>query len=72
MTSKITNLKTLLLTTVMALSCAPFAFAQTVPSPEDVYGFRVGADYKLADYSQIEDYLSKRCQNGTRKCQNPL
>lgn len=29
------------------------------PLPEDVYGFRVGADYKLADYSQIEDYLSQ-------------
>ncbi len=59
MISKTANLKTLLLSVVMSLSCAAFSVAQNVPSPEDVYGFRVGADYKLADYSQIEDYLSK-------------
>ena len=33
--------------------------AQNVTSPEDVYGFKVGAVYKLAEYTQIEDYLSK-------------
>ncbi|MEQ5792957.1 peptidase M14 [Muricauda sp. NFXS6] len=59
MISKTANFKTLLLSAVMSLSCAAFAVAQNVPSPEDVYGFKVGADYKLADYSQIEDYLSK-------------
>lgn len=48
-----------LLSAAMCLSCAAFSVAQNVPSPEDVYGFKVGADYKLADYSQIEDYLSK-------------
>ena len=59
MISKTANLKTWLLSAAMCLSCAAFSVAQNVPSPEDVYGFRVGADYKLADYSQIEDYLSK-------------
>ena len=59
MISKTANFKALLLSAVMSLSCAAFTVAQNVPSPEDVYGFRVGADYKLADYSQIEDYLSK-------------
>lgn len=33
--------------------------AQHVPSPQEVYGFRVGDDYKLADYGQIEDYLTQ-------------
>ncbi|WP_127136401.1 M14 family metallopeptidase [Flagellimonas oceanensis] len=59
MTSKKVTLKALLLSVVMSFSCITFSTAQTVPSPEDVYGFKVGADYKLADYSQIEDYLSK-------------
>ncbi len=36
-----------------------FISAQSIPAPEDVFGFKVGADYKLADYSQIEDYLEQ-------------
>lgn len=28
-----------------------------VPSPEEVIGFQMGADYKIADYTQITDYL---------------
>ncbi|GLU43292.1 M14 family metallopeptidase [Allomuricauda sp. NBRC 101325] len=59
MISKIANLKTLLFSTAMSLTCASALVAQKVPSPKDVYGFEVGADYKLADYSQIEDYLTK-------------
>ncbi|SDQ13099.1 M14 family metallopeptidase [Flagellimonas zhangzhouensis] len=59
MISKIVNLKTLLFSTAMSLTCATALVAQKVPSPKDVYGFEVGADYKLADYSQIEDYLTK-------------
>ena len=51
--------KVALVTLVMALSCIHMGWAQQVPSPKDVYGFRVGDDYKLADYSQIEDYLTK-------------
>ena len=59
MTLKSNSCKAVLLTLVLALSCISFSTAQTVPSPEDVYGFQVGADYKLADYVQIEDYLTK-------------
>ncbi|MEO9480559.1 MAG: M14 metallopeptidase family protein [Maribacter dokdonensis] len=59
MTTKNSWYKAALLTLVLAISCMPMTMAQTVPSPEDVFGFKVGADYKLADYSQIEDYLSK-------------
>mgnify|MGYP003676443812 FL=1 len=51
--------KVVVLTIALAMSCIPMMMAQNVPSPEDVYGFKVGADYKLADYTQIEDYLSK-------------
>lgn len=48
-----------LLAAVLLLACASLAEAQKVPSPKDVYGFRVGDDYKLADYAQIEDYLTQ-------------
>ncbi|SNR60545.1 Zinc carboxypeptidase [Maribacter sedimenticola] len=59
MISKITSCKVELLAVVMALFCVSLAVAQNVPAPKDVYGFNVGDDYKLADYSQIEDYLSQ-------------
>ncbi|MEM6317133.1 MAG: M14 metallopeptidase family protein [Bacteroidota bacterium] len=36
-----------------------FLQAQKVPSPEEVFGFRVGADYKLADYDQMLSYYQR-------------
>jgi hypothetical protein len=30
-----------------------------VPAPEDVFGFKVGADYKLADYDQMLEYYDQ-------------
>ncbi|MEM9829275.1 MAG: M14 family zinc carboxypeptidase [Bacteroidota bacterium] len=30
-----------------------------IPSPQEVIGFQMGADYEIADYSQITDYLKK-------------
>lgn len=30
-----------------------------IPKPSDVFGFEVGADYKLADYDQMLDYYEK-------------
>ena len=59
MITKNSRCKVALLTIALVMSCLPMMMAQNVPSPEDVYGFKVGADYKLADYTQIEDYLSK-------------
>lgn len=37
-----------------------------VPKPEDVYGFQVGADYKLADYTQMLDYYDKLAASSDR------
>jgi len=59
MISKNVNLKAMLFSAVLSFACASMTMAQNVPSPKDVYGFRVGDDYKLADYTQIEDYLTK-------------
>ncbi|HIA00055.1 MAG TPA: peptidase M14, partial [Candidatus Marinimicrobia bacterium] len=33
--------------------------SQKPPSPQDVFGFRIGDDYKLADHSQMVDYYKK-------------
>ncbi len=34
-----------------------FLFSQNIPTPESVLGFKVGADYHLADYHQSLDYF---------------
>jgi hypothetical protein len=33
--------------------------AQTVPSPKEHFGFNIGDDYKLANYTQTEAYFKK-------------
>ena len=56
----------MMLASLMLLGSAASLLAQKVPSPEDVYGFKVGTDYKLADYDQIQDYLEKLDQASDR------
>src|SRR5699024_9394174 len=41
------------------LFMAGSAAAQTVPQPADVFGFRPGTDYKLADYGQMLEYYDR-------------
>jgi hypothetical protein len=43
------------LVTVILLPC--FVSAQTVQSPEEVFGFRMGSDKKLIDWKQVTGYL---------------
>ncbi|MBC7791699.1 MAG: hypothetical protein H7Z74_17265 [Anaerolineae bacterium] len=47
---------------VLLCTTALPATAQTVPSPQSHLGFEVGADRKLADWSQITSYLGKLAQ----------
>ena len=58
--------KAVLFTLALALAPVYLGLAQRVPSPQDVFGFRVGDDYKLADYGQIEDYLAQLDQASDR------
>lgn len=44
-------------TLLLQLLCFSLVFGQNIPGPEEVIGFRMGEDYKLADYTQITDYL---------------
>ncbi len=37
-----------------------------VPTPESVFGFKPGADYKMADYSQTSDYFQKVAKSSSR------
>jgi hypothetical protein len=45
---------------ILMINGAAFAqaatFPRTVPAPEKVFGFKPGADYRLADYSQMIEY----------------
>ena len=44
---------------VFLLANPTFSQNQKVPSPESVFGFKVGTDYKLADYDQMLEYYDK-------------
>ncbi len=41
------------------LYSVPCTYAQTVPKPEEFFGFAVGADYHLIDYQQAIDYWKR-------------
>ena len=42
-----------------------FVFGQ-LKSPEEVFGFKVGADYKLADYSQMLTFHRQLAEQSDR------
>ncbi|RPJ83754.1 MAG: hypothetical protein EHM13_06725, partial [Acidobacteria bacterium] len=46
-----------LLTACFLLGSFGASFAQKVPAPEEVLGFKVGADYHLATYEQAVAYF---------------
>ena len=38
---------------------APVASAQHITSPKEQFGFNIGDDYKLANYTQFSSYWTK-------------
>lgn len=52
--------------TSLVLSLATLCFAQQVPKPEEVLGFKVGADYHLATYTQAIEYFKILEQSSKR------
>lgn len=50
---------------VALLLCAP-AVAQTVPTPGEHFGFDVGADRRLADWSQLTSYYENLAETSQR------
>ena len=55
----------LLKTLLLLISCYTVLSAQ-VPTPESVFGFKVGADYKLADYDQMLNYYDQLVASSDR------
>ncbi|MEO8624277.1 MAG: M14 metallopeptidase family protein [bacterium] len=45
---------------------APFASAQKITSPKEQFGFNIGDDYKLANYTQFEAYWRKLAKESPR------
>jgi len=39
------------------------ATAQTIPSPKDHFGFNIGDDYQLANYTQTSAYFKKLAES---------
>jgi hypothetical protein len=39
--------------------CVASGFAQTLPTPKEHFGFNIGDDYQLANYTQTEAYFKK-------------
>jgi hypothetical protein len=54
----------------LALWCAVVS-AQTIPTPEQYFGFRIGADRKIARYDKIAEYFQKlAAQSGRVRYRN--
>lgn len=51
--------------TFLMLSCAT-VFAQEVPTPKTHFGFNIGDDYQLANYTQTEAYFKKLAETSKR------
>ncbi|MGF1923213.1 MAG: M14 family metallopeptidase [Bacteroidia bacterium] len=46
--------------------CVQTAKAQNIPSPKDHFGFTIGDDYQLANYTQTEAYFKKLAETSKR------
>lgn len=44
---------------ILLLATVAIAWAQQIPSPKEHFGFNIGDDYKLANYTQTEAYFKK-------------
>jgi hypothetical protein len=50
----------------ISLYPASYSIAQSIPAPEEILGFKVGADYHLATYEQAIEYFKKLEQSSNR------
>jgi len=58
--------KTLIKFLAIALLAAPTVTAQKLPTPKEHFGFNIGDNYKLANYTQTEAYFQKLAKNSDR------
>lgn len=60
---------------VSVLLCLLFSIsspAQTIPSPREHFGFNIGDDYMLANYTQVESYFNKIAEASDRVKLQPI
>lgn len=57
-------IKTSLLNALLIIST--FSFGQTIPTPKEHFGFNIGDNYQLANYSRTEAYFKKLDQASDR------
>lgn len=55
-----------LLFIIVIMTFSFLGFGQSVPEPEEILGFKVGADYHLATYPQAIEYFKKLEENSSR------
>ncbi len=55
-----------LLFIIVIMTFSFLGFGQSVPEPEEILGFKVGADYHLATYTQAIEYFKKLEENSSR------
>ncbi|NIO47870.1 MAG: hypothetical protein GTN73_00300 [Candidatus Aminicenantes bacterium] len=51
---------------IVIMTFSYIGLSQSVPEPEEVLGFKVGADYHLATYTQAIEYFKKLEENSSR------
>lgn len=51
---------------VALLFCVQTTLAQNIPSPKSHFGFNIGDDYQLANYTQTEAYFKKLAESSNR------
>lgn len=58
--------KWLVIMTALGWLLSAVSYAQTVPSPKEYFGFNIGDDYQLANYTQTSDYFKKLAATSNR------
>ena len=58
-------MRKLLIPILLFVSCT-FIYSQTLKSPEEFLGYKVGSDFKIADYETIQKYFKHISENSDK------
>ena len=59
-------IKTLIKAFVFLFLLGPSVYAQKIPSPLEYFGFNIGDNYKLVNYTKTEEYFQKLAKSSDR------
>ena len=60
------NKLAILISCAVVLAAVPVSAIAEVPQPSEVFGFEPGADYKLADWKQMQEYFQRLARESDR------